>query len=70
MTALAIDAGVAIYAFYLVQIASFSTIYGPLGAVLAFLALLYLAAVLVLLGAEFVIAGARRDERGDLVLKG
>ena len=42
-TALAIDAGVAPYAFYLVQLASFSTIYGPLGAVFAFLALLYVA---------------------------
>ncbi len=34
VTALAIDAGVAGYAFYLVRIASFSSIYGPLGAVL------------------------------------
>ena len=40
---MAIDIGVAGYAFYLVRIASFSTIYGPLGAVLAFLALLYFA---------------------------
>ena len=54
MTAVAIDAGVAGYAFYLVRIASFDTIYGPLGAVLAFLALLYFAAVLMLFGAELV----------------
>ena len=38
------------YAFYLVQLASFSTIYGPLGAVFAFLALLYVASALVLFG--------------------
>ena len=56
VTAVAIDVGVAGYAFYLVQIASFDTIYGPLGAVLAFLALLYLAAMLVLFGAELIVA--------------
>jgi membrane protein len=60
VTAVAIDVGVAGYAFYLVQIASFDTIYGPLGAVLAFLALLYIAAVLVLFGAELIVAGPRR----------
>jgi membrane protein len=60
VTALAIDAGVAGYAFYLVRLASFSAIYGPLGAVLAFLALLYVAAVLVLFGAELVIVAAAR----------
>jgi len=54
ITALAIDATVAIYAFYLVRIAGYDTIYGPLGAVLAFLALLYVAASLVLFGAELV----------------
>ena len=54
VTAVAIDAGVAGYAFYLVRVASFDTIYGPLGAVLAFLALLYFAAVLMLFGAELV----------------
>jgi membrane protein len=64
-TTLAIDVGVAGYAFYLVRIASFSTIYGPLGAVFAFLALLYFVAMLVLLGAELVMATER-----DLVLKG
>jgi membrane protein len=62
--ALVIDAGVAIYAFYLVRIASFSSIYGPLGAVLAFLALIYVAAQLVLFGAELVVATtASRPER-------
>jgi membrane protein len=69
VTTLAIDVGVAGYAFYLVRLASFSTIYGPLGAVFAFLALLYLAAVLVLFGAELVIATSHAAER-DLVLNG
>jgi membrane protein len=57
-TALVIDATVAGYAFYLVRIADLSTIYGPLGAVLAFLALLYVAAALVLFGAELVASRA------------
>jgi membrane protein len=69
VTTLAIDIGVAGYAFYLVRIASFSTIYGPLGAVLAFLALLYFVAMLVLFGAELVIATSRAAGR-DLVLNG
>ncbi len=59
-TALAIDVGVAGYAFYLVQIASFDTVYGPLGAVLAFLALLYVVAALLLFGAELVAGEPRR----------
>jgi membrane protein len=56
VTALAIDAGVAAYAYYVVHLASFNTIYGPLGAVLAFLALLYVAAGVVLFGAELIVA--------------
>jgi membrane protein len=63
VTTVAIDVGVAGYAFYLVRIASFSTIYGPLGAVLAFLALLYFLAMLVLFGAELVMATSRAAER-------
>jgi membrane protein len=62
-TALVIDATVAAYAFYLVQIAGFDTIYGPLGAVLAFLALLYVAAALVLFGGELVAARTAVDAR-------
>ena len=57
---MAIDVGLAGYAFYLVEIASFDTIYGPLGAVLAFLALLYLAAMLLLFGAELIVAETTR----------
>jgi membrane protein len=64
VTALAIDVGVAAYAFYLVRVASFDTIYGPLGAVLAFLALLYVVAALMLLGAELIVRSR------DLVLNG
>lgn len=54
-TAIAIDAALAAYAFYLVRVAGFDTIYGPLGAVLAFLALVYVAAALVLFGAELIV---------------
>ena len=59
VTALVIDAAVAGYAFYLVRIASFDTIYGPLGAVLAFLALVYMIAALVLFGAELIVRSER-----------
>lgn len=47
------------YAVYATRFASFSTIYGPIGAVLAFLLLVYLLAAIVLLGAE--TAAARRS---------
>jgi membrane protein len=40
------------YAIYATRFASFNTIYGPIGAVLAFLVLVYLLAAIVLLGAE------------------
>ena len=56
LIAIVIDAGLAAYSFYLVHLASFDTIYGPLGAALAFLALVYLTACLVLFGAELVVA--------------
>ncbi|HSF60292.1 MAG TPA: YihY/virulence factor BrkB family protein [Gaiellaceae bacterium] len=46
------------YAVYATRFASFNTIYGPIGAVLAFLVLVYLLAAIVLLGAE--TAAARR----------
>jgi membrane protein len=46
------------YAVYATRFASFNTIYGPIGAVLAFLLLVYLLAAIVLLGAE--TAAARR----------
>lgn len=46
------------YAVYATRFANFNTIYGPIGAVLAFLVLVYLLAAIVLLGAE--TAAARR----------
>jgi membrane protein len=46
------------YAVYTTRFANFNAIYGPIGAVLAFLLLVYLLAAIVLLGAE--TAAARR----------
>jgi membrane protein len=46
------------YALYAAHFSSFSAIYGPMGAVLAFLLLVYLLAVVVLLGAETAVARA------------
>ncbi len=47
------------YAIYATRFATFNTIYGPLGAVLAFLLLVYLLAAIVLLGAETAAARSR-----------
>jgi len=44
------------YAVYAARFSDFSSIYGPLGAVLTFLLLVYVLAVIVLLGAETVAA--------------
>jgi membrane protein len=49
------------YAVYATRFASFNTIYGPIGAVLAFLVLVYLLAAIILLGAE---TAARRQPNG------
>ena len=46
------------YAVYASRFADFNSVYGPIGAVLAFLLLVYLLAAIVLLGAE--TAAARR----------
>jgi membrane protein len=46
------------YAVYTARFADFNSVYGPIGAVLAFLLLVYLLAAIVLLGAE--TAAARR----------
>jgi membrane protein len=46
------------YAVYATRFADFNSVYGPIGAVLAFLLLVYLLAAIVLLGAE--TAAARR----------
>jgi membrane protein len=47
------------YAVYATRFASFNTIYGPIGAVLMFLLLVYLLAAIVLLGAETAAARSR-----------
>ena len=63
VAAVAIDAGLAGYAFYLVNVAGLDTIYGPLGALLALLALLYTAAAIVLFGAELLASPEADDAR-------
>jgi membrane protein len=47
------------YAIYATRFASFDTVYGPIGAVLGFLLLVYLLAAIVLLGAETAAARSR-----------
>jgi membrane protein len=47
------------YAVYATRFANFNAIYGPIGAVLAFLVLVYLLAAIVLLGAETAAARLR-----------
>jgi len=47
------------YAVYATRFASFNTIYGPIGAVLVFLLLVYLLAAIVLLGAETAAARSK-----------
>ena len=49
------------YVVYATRFASFSTIYGPIGADLAFLLLVYLLAAIVLLGAETAAARTKRE---------
>jgi membrane protein len=50
------------YAVYTTRFAEFNSVYGPIGAVLAFLLLVYLLAAIVLLGAE-TAAARRRPHR-------
>ena len=50
--AIACQIVVAGFAFYAARLADFNAVYGPLGAVLAFLLLVYLLATVMLLGAE------------------
>jgi membrane protein len=58
-TALAFQAASAGFSTYVARFADFNTVYGPLGAVLAFLLLVYVLAMVVLLGAELVAARRR-----------
>ena len=55
--AIAFEVAVCCYAIYATRFASFKTVYGPIGAVLGFLLLVYLLAAIVLLGAA-TAAGA------------
>jgi membrane protein len=57
--AVAFEVAVYGYAIYATRFASFNTIYGPIGAVLLFLLLVYLLAAIVLLGAESAAARSR-----------
>jgi membrane protein len=57
--AIAFQGAVYGYAVYATRFASFNTIYGPIGAVLAFLVLVYLLAAIVLLGAETAAGRSR-----------
>jgi len=57
--AIAFELAVYGYAVYATNFASFNTIYGPIGAVLVFLVLVYLLAAIVLLGAETAAARLR-----------
>jgi membrane protein len=50
--AIAFEVAVYCYAIYATRFASFNTVYGPIGAALAFLLLVYLLAAIILLGAE------------------
>jgi membrane protein len=56
--ALACQVAVAGFAVYAAHIADFNTAYGPLGTLFAFLLLVYVLAIVVLVGAEAVVARA------------
>ena len=61
--AIAFEVTVYGYAVYATRFANFSSVYGPIGAVLAFLLLVYLLASIVLLGAE---TAAPRSRTGPI----
>jgi membrane protein len=60
--AIAFEVAVYGYTIYATRFASFNTVYGPIGAVLLFLLLVYLLAAIVLLGAETAAARSLRAE--------
>ena len=53
------------YVIYATRFAGFSTVYGPIGAVLGFLVLVYLLAAIILLGAETAAARSWPPVRGS-----
>lgn len=63
--ALACQVAVRGFAIYAANIADFNTAYGSLGTVFAFLVLVYLLAIIVLMGAELVVARAARRGKAD-----
>jgi membrane protein len=63
--ALACQLAVRGFAIYAANIADFNTAYGSLGTVFAFLVLVYVLAIIVLLGAELVVARAARRGKAD-----
>jgi membrane protein len=63
--AVALQIAVAGFAVYAARIADFSSVYGPVGTVFAFLVLVYLLAILVLVGGEVVAARAGRRGKAD-----
>jgi membrane protein len=52
----------AAYALYLARSGDLAAVYGPLGAVLGFLLVVYLGVTVILLGAELVAAWSRPDQ--------
>jgi membrane protein len=63
--AVALQIAVAGFAVYAAHIADFNSVYGPVGTVFAFLVLVYLLAILVLVGGEVVAARAGRRGKAD-----
>ena len=63
--AVAFQLAVAGFALYAAHVADFSSAYGPLGAVFAFLLLVYVLAIVVLVGAELVVARAARGGKAQ-----
>jgi membrane protein len=60
--AIAFEVAAYCYAIYATRFASFNAVYGPIGAVLVFLLLVYLLAAIVLLGAETAAARSRAGQ--------
>jgi membrane protein len=62
--AIAFELVAAGYGLYLARFANFNAVYGPLGAVFGFLALIYVLAIVLLGGATFAVDGAGNVMRG------
>jgi len=56
LAAIGFHLATALYALYLARFGDLSTLYGPLGAVLGFLLVVYVGVIVILLGAELVAA--------------